>query len=86
MPPLRAGAAPPLVLRNALVATCDRGPGDAGLIARGAVALAGGRVAWVGREEELPAEVAADSAAVDCGGRLVTPGRAAAGEVGRPLA
>lgn len=73
-PPLPPGAPrPDLVLRNALVATCDRGPSDAGEIASGAVAVAGGRIAWVGRDEDLDAAARA-APSLDCGGRLVTPG------------
>ena len=74
--PSAAGAAPArCLLRNALVATCDRGPGDAGVIARGAVAISDGVVSWVGPDRELEAAVETEGAeVVDCGGRLVTPG------------
>lgn len=51
-----------LVIRNTSeVATCDGPPGPDALatiaaIPKGAVAISGGRVAWVGPETELPKE------------------------------
>lgn len=53
-----------MILTNARLATMD-GP----LIDRGAVAIEGGRIVWVGAMEECPA-----GEAIDLGGRLVTPG------------
>ncbi|GGF75498.1 imidazolonepropionase [Mameliella alba] len=49
--------------------------GDApyGLIQDAAIALAGGRIRWVGPRGDLPSELAG-AKAVDMGGRLVTPG------------
>lgn len=64
-----------VIVRNALVATCDAGTADAGLIPDGAVAISNGRVAWVGRGADLQGHVRCEGAEiVDCGGRLVTPG------------
>ena len=64
-----------LVFRHALVATCDRGPSDAGLLADGAVAISDRLVGWVGPDARLDAEVDAEHAeVVDAGSRLVTPG------------
>jgi imidazolonepropionase len=64
-----------LVIRDALVATCDAGPSDAGLVPRGAVAVDGRLVAWVGPDARLEESVdLAGAATVDAGGRLVTPG------------
>lgn len=60
------------------VVTCDpsMGEGKSGRIERGAVAIAGGKVAWVGRERDLAQEVATDGATVevDASGRAVVPG------------
>jgi imidazolonepropionase len=64
-----------LALRNATVATCDRGPSDAGLVPGGAVAIADREIAWVGRDRELGSAVDLDGARVlDLDGALVTPG------------
>jgi len=60
------------VIRNATVATCVAGGPRYGLIERGAVAVAGGRIAWVGPDTELPAQ--SDRVAVDdASGALLTP-------------
>jgi imidazolonepropionase len=65
-----------LVIRNAFVATCDRGPSDPGLIPAGAVAVADRQIAWVGPERDLGvARVDVEGATVlDARGGLVTPG------------
>ena len=64
-----------LAVRNAVVATCDRGPSDAGLLPGGAVAVDDRRVAWVGRDRDLEAAVDLEGARIlDADGRLVTPG------------
>jgi imidazolonepropionase len=64
-----------LAFRHALVAACDQGRSDAGLVPDGAVAVADRLVAWVGPDARLDAEVDLDGAeVVDAGGRLVTPG------------
>ena len=62
------------ILINGLIATMTAGKAPYGAISDGAVALAGGKIAWVGAMKDLekaPAELARD--VVDCGGRLVTP-------------
>jgi imidazolonepropionase len=64
-----------LVVRNAVVATCDRGLSDPGLVPGAAVAIADRRVAWVGRDRDLEEAVDLERAqALDAGGGLVTPG------------
>jgi imidazolonepropionase len=73
MKPLRPRAT--LALRNAVVATCDGGPSDAGIVAAGAVAVEDRHVAWVGPDAGLAEAVDLEHAEViDAGGRLVTPG------------
>jgi imidazolonepropionase len=64
-----------LAVRNAVLATCDRGPSEAGLIPGGAVAIDDRRIAWVGRDRDLEAAVDLEGArTLDAGGGLVTPG------------
>jgi imidazolonepropionase len=64
-----------LVLRNATVATCDRGPSDPGLLPGAAVAVDDRRVAWIGADADLEAAVELDGARlVDARGGLVSPG------------
>jgi imidazolonepropionase len=61
------------VIRNATVASCV--PGKAyGLIPRGAIALAGERIAWVGKNRLLPEQLPKRFAVTDARGALVTPG------------
>lgn len=46
-----------------------------GIIADGAIASAGGRIAWVGREADLPARrIASTPEVLRCGGAWLTPG------------
>lgn len=59
-----------LVIHNARVMTCDASMFGLGMIDRGAIAITGGKVAWVGREDERPR----GDREVDVDGRLVTPG------------
>ncbi|BDG06360.1 imidazolonepropionase [Anaeromyxobacter oryzae] len=64
-----------LVVRNAVVATCDRGPSDVGLLYGAAVAVADRHVAWIGRDRDVEDAVDLDGARVlDARGGLVTPG------------
>jgi imidazolonepropionase len=71
--PLRPKAT--LAVRNAVLATCDRGPSDPGLVPGGAVAVEDRLVAWVGKDEDLEGAVDLDGASVlDARGGLVTPG------------
>lgn len=61
------------VIRGAQVASCAGG--DAyGLIPKGAVAIAGPEIAWVGPERELPAHLPDTLEVTDAQGALVTPG------------
>jgi imidazolonepropionase len=48
-------------------------PGDVGVMADAAIGIESGRVAWVGRRADVPAELAR-VAELDCGGRAVVPG------------
>jgi len=61
------------VIRNAAVATCADGAAY-GLIPRGAVAMAGGHIAWVGADSELPARPSAATRVEDAKGALLSPG------------
>jgi imidazolonepropionase len=64
-----------LAVRNAVLATCDRGPSDAGLLPGGALAVDDLRTVWVGPDRDLEAAVdLAEAAILDADGRLVTPG------------
>ncbi len=68
-----------LLIRRARLATLAAGgeaaggPGALGLVERGALAIAGGRVAWVGPDAALPGGAAA-AVELDAEGRLLTPG------------
>jgi imidazolonepropionase len=71
-----AGSGDLFVANAALVLTADASTADAdvlGLIAGGAVAVQAGRVVWVGREADAPAE-ARQLPRLDAEGGLVTPG------------
>jgi imidazolonepropionase len=57
------------LLTSARLATMS-GPAPYGLVENGAVGLAGGKVAWIGDADEMPAS----QSVIDCEGRLVTPG------------
>lgn len=59
-----------MLLQNATIATMT-GDTPYGLIERGAVSVADGRVRWVGPQAELPAEMG--EAGEDMEGRLITP-------------
>jgi imidazolonepropionase len=64
---------PDRLLTDATLATMAPGADACGLIAPGAVALSGGRIAWVGPADAVPPACAA-LPAERLGGRLVTPG------------
>jgi imidazolonepropionase len=75
----RPAAAGDLIVRNiGQLVTCEPGPGEGplGIIERAALAAAGGRIAWVGREADLDAEYApgAGTRTLDAGGRVALPG------------
>jgi imidazolonepropionase len=59
-----------LVVRNARVMTCDPARPGLGVIDRGAIAIAGSAIRWVGHDAERPR----GNRELDAGGRLVTPG------------
>ena len=60
---------------NASLATMVANSGPYGAIARGALAVREGRIAWVGAEDELPGDHADRTGSiVDAGGRWITPG------------
>jgi imidazolonepropionase len=59
-----------LVIHNARLMTCDAARHGIGLIERGAVALSGDRIRWVGDSADRPR----GEREIDAGGRLVTPG------------
>ncbi len=61
------------VIRNATLATCAPGK-PYGLIPRGAIALAGDRIAWVGKNRLLPDELPKRMSVTDARGALITPG------------
>ncbi|MFK7835903.1 MAG: imidazolonepropionase [Sulfitobacter sp.] len=60
-----------MLLTNANIATL-KNDHDWGLIERGAIAVAGERIAWVGAEADLP-DAYRDAPTHDLGGKLVTP-------------
>ncbi len=61
------------VIRNATLATCAEGR-PFGLIPKGAVALAGPRIAWVGSKRDVPAALPKNCAVTEANYALVTPG------------
>jgi imidazolonepropionase len=64
-----------LTIRHALLATCDSGPSDAGLIPDAAIAVDDRLVGWMGPDAEVEQAVDLSQARqVDAAGRLVTPG------------
>ena len=64
-----------LILRNALPEMPDNMPGDGpGNGPSDALAVAGGRIAGVGRYADLAALAGPDTEVIDCGGRAIVPG------------
>jgi imidazolonepropionase len=61
------------LIRNATLATCADGR-PYGLIPKGAVAIAGNRIAWIGNKKTMPATLPKTCAVNDVRGALVTPG------------
>ena len=59
-----------LIIHNARLMTCDPSREGVGLVDRGAVAITGGRVTWIGGEDQRPR----GASEIDAAGRLVTPG------------
>ena len=62
------------VWRNARLATMSEDAPGLGMVSAGAVAARGGHIAYAGPEADLPTELLRDAEAIDCQGRLVTPG------------
>ena len=60
-----------LVLRDACIATMRRGASDYGAIENGAVAIADGRIAWLGPESALPGGTSTAASSLE--GAWVTP-------------
>jgi imidazolonepropionase len=65
---------PDRLWRNARLATLAETRPGLGVVERGAVAVRGGRIAFAGPEDEMPAALGAIAAARDCEGRWITPG------------
>jgi len=64
-----------LAVRRALVATCDRGPGDPGLLPDAAIAVDDRLIGWIGPDAELEEHAdLSEARQIDARGRLVTPG------------
>jgi imidazolonepropionase len=61
------------VIRNAMLATCAECR-PFGLIPKGAVALAGSRIAWVGSKRDVPAALPKNCVVTEANYALVTPG------------
>lgn len=59
---------------NSQLATLDPSLPGLGLIEQGAIAVSNGRIVFAGPEADLPFSPEACGHAVDCGGRLITPG------------
>jgi imidazolonepropionase len=59
-----------VVIHNARVMTCDPARPGLGMLDHGAIAIAGGAIAWVGDDTARPR----GNRELDAGGRLVTPG------------
>jgi imidazolonepropionase len=62
------------VWRNARLATLAEDASGLGLVDDGAVAARDGRIVYAGPEARLPAELLRGADAIDCEGRLITPG------------
>ncbi|MCW5807484.1 MAG: imidazolonepropionase [Deltaproteobacteria bacterium] len=61
------------LIRNATVMTCDPQLPGLGLLERAAIRTEGPVITWIGKDLEMPPELAT-GATIDAGGRLVTPG------------
>lgn len=62
------------IWRNARLATMAGDQAGLGIVERGAVAAAGGRIAYAGPQRDLPAELLRNAEVIDCQGRWITPG------------
>ena len=59
--------------RNARLATFDPSMEGIGAVENAVIAVRGGRIAFAGPENDLPADLAAADEITDCGGRWITP-------------
>src|SRR5271154_3310591 len=66
-------ARPERIWRNARLATLSPERPGLGIIERGAIVASGGRIAFAGPEDELPAASRVGANVVDCEGRWITP-------------
>ncbi|SFB27441.1 imidazolonepropionase [Rhizobium sp. NFR07] len=62
------------IWRNARIATLDENLPGLGLIEDAAIAVRDGRIAFVGRWQDLPLSLSGEAEIVDCEGRVITPG------------
>jgi imidazolonepropionase len=62
------------IWRNARIATLDEKLPGLGMIEDAAVAVRDGRIAFVGRWQDLPLSLSGDAEIIDCEGRVITPG------------
>jgi imidazolonepropionase len=62
------------IWRNARLATMSPSLPGMGVVENGAVVTQGSRIAFVGRDADLPASTAMSAEVVDCEGRWITPG------------
>ena len=62
------------VFRNARLATLDPAREGLGIVEKGAIAAAGGRILYAGPEADLPAAFAGAREVLDCQARWITPG------------
>lgn len=72
--PGSASGSPPHLWRNARLATLAVDKAGLGIIEKGAIVTAGGRITFAGAESDLPASAIEKSEIIDLEGRWVTPG------------
>ena len=71
-PDINAGSR--ILWRNARLATLASARTGLGIVEKGAIAVADGRIVFAGPESDLPAAIARSAEFVDCEGRWITPG------------
>ncbi len=71
-PEINAGSR--ILWRNARLATLASARTGLGIVEKGAIAVADGRIVFAGPESDLPAAIARSAEFVDCEGRWITPG------------
>jgi imidazolonepropionase len=62
------------IWRNAGIATLDENLPGLGMIEDAAIAVRDGRIAFVGRWQDLPLSLSGEAEIIDCEGRVITPG------------